>query len=147
MDQYVFVETLPSEASQRTKYLQLSKVRSHAAIIAHQKAMFKRYALNNAQRIPESRKQPRSTCTAVYRTGPSRQRLSPHVTKKFGDASDSEYVHTDPGQDSSEHWQLAKRFNAGPQSLLGASRGDPFGTYPVSKPATRVGQLLDFGKS
>ena len=141
------METLPSGASQRTKYLQQSKVRSHVAAIGHRKAMFKRNALNNAQRIPESRKQPRSTWTAVYRTGPSPQHLRPYVTKKSGDASGSEYVDTEPSRDSSEHWQLVKRFNAGPQSLLSASRRDPFGTYPVSKPTIRFGQLLDFGKS
>jgi hypothetical protein len=150
MDQYLFVETLPSRASQRTKFLQQSKCRSHAAAIAHRKAMFKRNALNNAQRIPEARKKPRSTWTAVYRTGPSPQHLGPYMTKKSGDASGLEYVDTGPRQDSSEHWQLAKRFNARPQSLLtmlSASRRDPFGTYPVSKPTIRFGQLLDFGKS
>jgi hypothetical protein len=59
MDQYLFLEALPSGASQHTKHLQQSKVRSHVAAIAHRKAMFKRNALDNAQRIPKSGKHPR----------------------------------------------------------------------------------------
>jgi hypothetical protein len=147
MDQYVFVETLPSGASQRAKHLQRSKVRSHVAAIGYRRAMLKRITQNSARTIPESPKQPRSTWTAAYRAGLSCQHLRPNVTKKSGDASSSEYVDTEPSRDSFEHWQLAKRFNAGPQSLLGASRSDPFGTYPVTKPVIRFGQLLDFGKS
>jgi hypothetical protein len=135
MDQYLFVETLPCRASQRLKYLQQSIARSHAAAIGHRR------------RIPESRKYPRSTWTTVYRTGSPPQHLRSYVTKKAGDVSGSEYVDTEQSGGSSEHWQLAKRFIARPQSLLGASRRDPFETYPVSKPTMRFSQLLDFGKS
>jgi hypothetical protein len=146
MDQYIFVETLPSGASQRSKYLQQSKVRSYAAAHGHRRAMLKRTTQNSARTTPESPKQPRSTWTVAYRTSLSCQHLRPNVTKKSGDASSSEYVDPEPSRDSFEHWQLAKRFNTGPQSLLGASRSDPFGTYPVTKPGKRFGQLLDFGK-
>jgi len=147
MDQYLFVETLPSGASQRTKYLQQSKARSHAAAIGHRKAKFKRNALNSTQRISEPQKQPRSTWTAAYRIRHSPQFLHLYVPKKLGDTSSSEYIDTEVGQNSFEYWQLVKRFNAEPQSLLGASRRDPFGTFPVSEPRIRFDQLLDFGKS
>jgi hypothetical protein len=147
MDQYLFLEALPIGASQRMRYLQQSKARSHAAITAHREAMFKRNALDNAQRIPESREHPSSTHTAVYRIGPLPHRLRSYMTKISGDTFGSEYIDTESSRESSEDWQLAKRFNASPQSLLGASRSDPFGTYPISKPTTRFGQLIDFGKS
>src|SRR4051812_19751417 len=101
MDQYLFLETLGSGVSQRTKRLQQSKLRSHVATIAHRKAVLKRNCLNKAQRIPESRKQPSSAWTAVYRTG--RSRLLPYVAKKSGDASGSEYVGTEPSRDASEY--------------------------------------------
>jgi hypothetical protein len=147
MDQYLFVEALSSGASRRTKQLQQSKVRSHVAIIGHRKATLRRNALSNAQRIPESRKQPRGTWTAAYRIGPSRQHLRLHATKKSGDASSSEYIDTEPSPDSFEQWQLVKTFNTEPQSWLSASSTDPFGTYPVSEPVIRFGQLLNFGES
>jgi hypothetical protein len=128
MDQYLFVETLPGGTSQRSKHLQQSKVRSHIATFGHRKTIFKRKILEGAPRIPESWEQP-------------------HRTWISGDASGSEYIDTEPSRDSSKYGQLAKRFNARPQSLLSASRRDPFGTYPVSKPVKRFEQLLDFGKS
>ena len=145
MDKYLFVETLPSGTSQRSKYLQQSRVRSHAAAIGHRRTIFKQITQHSARTIPESPKQPRSTLTAAYRAGHSWQHLHPTATKKSGDASSSEYVDTN-SRDSFEYWQLARRFNVGPQSLLGASRSDPFETYPVTKSLIRFGQLLDFGK-
>ena len=147
MDQFLFVETLPSGASQSTKNFQQSKARSHAAALGHRKAIFKPNTLNSTQRISEPRKQLRSTWTAVYRIGPSPQHRRLNVTKKSGDASGLEYVDTEPSRDSAERLQREKRFNSGPQSLLGASRRDPFGTYPIPKPTIRFGQLLEFGKS
>jgi len=147
-DQYLFLETLQSGASQRSKYLQLSKVRSHAAAIGHRKAaMLKRIALDNTQINPASRKQSRSACTGPYRIGPSPQQLRPCMTKKSGDTSGSAWADTELRRDSPEHWQVVKRFQAGPQSLLGASRRDPFRTFPVAQPIIRSDELLDFGKS
>src|SRR6266480_7229667 len=89
------------------------------------------------------------------RTGPTSSQVNSHAQKtakrrikqlKLGRSSTSHLVGWQK-KPSPEDWQLTKRFNVGPQSLLGASRRDPFGTYPVSKPTIRFGQLLDFGKS
>jgi hypothetical protein len=55
------------------------------------------------------------------------------------------YPHNVNGQHSAR--KIFGPINAGPLSLLSASKNDPFGTYPVSKSAIRFGQLLDFGKS
>jgi hypothetical protein len=142
MDQYLILETLPTGASQRTKSLQLSKVRSHAA----RKRVSKLTAPNIAQTIPVSRKQPRSTWIAAHQPGPLLRHLRPHVTKQSGDACGLEYVDTGSSRDASEYWQLVKRLTVGPKSLLSASKSDPFRTYPVSEPRIRFSQLLDFGK-
>lgn len=147
MDQYLFVEPLPSGASKHSKSLQQSKIRSHVAAIRHRKSTLQGNALQTAETLPEYWKQHRSTWTAAHRIFSSPQHLRPHVTKHLRDVSDSDYVDAESRRASFKHWQLAKRFNTGPRSLLSASRRDPFGTYPVSKPVIRFGQLLDFGKS
>jgi hypothetical protein len=148
MDQYLFVETLPSKTSQSPKLRQQAKARSHAATIAHRRSMLKRNPLNDAQRPPQSHNQPRSTRTAVYREGPAPQYLRSHVTQKSGDEPNLENDNTELPPESFEvTQQLAKRYVAGPQTLLDASRRDPFRTHPVSKPAIRFDELFDFGKT
>lgn len=146
MDQYLFLETLPSCASESAKHLQLSRIRSRAAAIGHRKSMSKRTVLDNAQTVPGSQEQGRGIRTGVYRMGPSPQYLRQYLTKNSRDSAGPEFVGVEPGEDTFEHWQLVEEFNVRPQSLLSANRTDPFGTYPASKPEIGVGRLLDFGK-
>jgi hypothetical protein len=134
MDQCLSLETLPSGASQYVKERQQSKARSYAATLRHRNVTLKRNPLSSAQQILESRKDsPRTRNTFVYRIGPSPQYLRRNAIKKS-----IEYVDTEPNQDSSEPWQLAKMFSTGPQSLLNASTTDPFGTYPMPNQAGQV---------
>jgi hypothetical protein len=65
-----------------------------------------------------------------------------------GGASSTKIFPLHPHNVTSRHSarKIFQSTNAGPQSLLSARRSDPFGTYPVSGPAIRFGQLLDFCK-
>jgi hypothetical protein len=49
------------------------------------------------------------------------------------------------GQDSAQ--RIFWEFHGKPQSLLGAGRVNPFGTYPVSSAVVQMDRLLDFGES
>ena len=48
-----------------------------------------------------------------------------------------------PSEDLFEYYQLAKRFIAG-HKVPCSSRSDPSETYPLPKPAIRLGQILAF---
>jgi hypothetical protein len=148
MDQYLFVDAPPRKTSQSAIVRQQAKARSHAAAIAHRRSMLKRNPLTKAQMPPESHNQPPNPRIAVYREGPAPQYLRSRVTQKSGDEpnleSDNTEVPLEPFEDTQ---QLAKRYVTGPQTLLDASRRDPFQTHPVSKPVIRFDELFDFGKT
>ncbi|KIW92844.1 uncharacterized protein Z519_06693 [Cladophialophora bantiana CBS 173.52] len=103
MDRYHFVDALPKGASQRTKSLQKSKIRSHAAASAQRKMRHEKNVPNFARKAQTSPRQSPSTWTAVSSSGLLPRHFCPHVTTEPSqDPSWLRYVDESQESESSE---------------------------------------------